>query len=529
MAGPFLYDTKRTLTSKSVLIAMAAMILLSLAAFGSFSANAIPPNDSNTSQIFVYYDSSGYHFISFAWNEFGQPVSGTKFNVNVSVPTLSPSIVSGSGVTNSSGSTQFTIAVPENNGYTLSVVVTAPNSAVTASGAYTPFSSNTLPGRTVSVFQATRFQQPATPATVTDSANASARDILVSWAGFNGSPPTGYFVYYKFLSGTPCQSGAFVQTCGGVPSESLIPSELNQTNSQLLGTMSSYVQVFHAPQLGGNISKTSGSIVAIGLTYPNGTSVAASASSIPVAQLYPSAALTGALDNEVAVSFFETFFVLFIPLLTVVTTYNIYGKDRVSGVLESVLAQPVTRKGLSLSRYVSSFAGMSVAILASVGVLNLISQHFSQSFVDPTILISSTVALLVELAAFIGIMMLLSHLVRSSGALIGLGVGLFLVIDFFQGVIVALLTSILGIQNGSVGFYQLSVGLEFANPTQFVSLVDTYLTESLRVATFLGIGAGSFPITPGEYGITIPAIVVTAVLWILVPLACFLYLAIRRD
>jgi hypothetical protein len=72
-----------------------------------------------------------------------------------------------------------------------------------------------------------------------------------------------------------------------------------------------------------------------------------------------------------------------------------YGKDSVSGVLESVLAQPITSKGLSLSRYFSSFAGMSIAFLVSVAVVDLIVQHFTTSFLDPTILLSSTGALLV--------------------------------------------------------------------------------------------------------------------------------------
>jgi ABC-type transport system involved in multi-copper enzyme maturation permease subunit len=533
LVGPFLYDFRRTLTSKTVMIAMAAMILLSLISFPSFIFNA-PPTSTPTSQIFAYYDSSGYHFDAFAWNELGQPVSGTRFEVSVTVPALSPSNVTGSAVTNSSGSTQFTIAVPENNGYTLSVAVTAPNLAVTASGTYTPFSSSTPPGQTVSVFRATRFQQPATPTTVIDSVNASARDIFVSWAGPGGSPPVGYRVYYRLLnSNQSCQTDAFIGSCPGVPSAALVPSELNETNSQLLGTMGSYIGIFRGPQLDGNISNASAAVVAIGLTYPNGTSVPGSAgpaSSIPVTQLYPSVgvALAVAQDNQVVVSFFDDIFGLFIPLLAIVTTYNTYGKDRISGVLESILAQPVTRKGLALSRYISSFAGMSVAILASAAVLDLIAQHFSQSFVDPTILIFSTVALLVELAAFIGVMMLLSHLVKSSGALIGLGVGLFLVIDFFQGLIVSLLTSMLRIQNGSAGFYQLSVGLDFVNPAQFASLVDTYLTGIYRTA-FIGIPTGSFPITPESYGITISAIAITAVLWIAVPLVCFLYLATRRD
>lgn len=324
----------------------------------------------------------------------------------------------------------------------------------------------------------------------------------------------------------------------------LIPAELNQTNSQLLGTMRSYVQVFPAPQLSGNTSESRGTIaasadiVAVGLAYPNGTSVAMPTCrtpgsicppNLPIGQVYPDSALTRALNDQVAVSFFDTLFGSFTPLLTIITVYSVYGKDRVSGVLESVLAQPITRMGLSLSRYVSSFAGISMATIASVAVLDLLAQRFSGSFIDVSILIPSTAALLVELAAFVGIMMLLSHLVRSSGSLIGIGVGMFLVIDFFQGVIVNLLMSILGIQSGSAGFYHLSVGLEFVNPAAFVSLVDTYLTGSITSVGLPVLAGQSFSIVPQANGITIPTMVAAAILWILVPFACFLYVAIRRD
>jgi ABC-type transport system involved in multi-copper enzyme maturation permease subunit len=508
---------------------MAGMILLSLTSFPSFLANA-PPNSVSTSQVFAYDDSAGYHFVAFAWNRYGQPVSGTGFDVSVDSPP-SQREVAGSGVTNSSGLTQFTIAASEIDGYTLNLTVSSPNSPVLSRGPYAAFSNNSPEGLPIPLFKETRSLPPATPTTVTDPDNTSVRAVLVSWVGFDGASPRGDKVYYQVVNtGSTCQADAFVENCHYGSGGAIVPSELNQTNSQLLGTMSSYVQVFQAPQLEGNASYVSAAEVAVGLAYPNGTSIAGSVSSIPATQLYPGLglALEKTQDNQVAVSFFDDIFGLFIPLLAIVTTYNTYGKDRISGVLESVLAQPVTRGGLSLSRFLSSFAGMSVAVVTSVAVLELIAQHFSQGFVDPSIVAYSTVALLVELAAFIGIMMLLSHLVRSTGALIGIGVGLFLVIDFFQGLIVSLLTSVLGIQEGSSEFFKFSVGMEFVNPAQYVSLVDTYLTRMVRTA-IVGIPTGSFPIAQGSFGLTVTTISITGVLWTVVPLVCFLYLAIKRD
>jgi hypothetical protein len=57
-----------------------------------------------------------------------------------------------------------------------------------------------------------------------------------------------------------------------------------------------------------------------------------------------------------------------------------------------------------------------------------------------------------------------------------------------------------------VGFYPLSVGLDFANPAQFVSLVDTYLTGAASFVGFPAITGQSFSITPQAYGITIPTL-----------------------
>jgi len=528
MTGPFLYDAKRTLTSKTVMVAVAAMVLLSLAVLPDFSAGAAPgASGGNTSQLFVYYNSGGYHFVGFAWNQFGQPLSGTRFDVNVTVPNLSPNVASGSDVSDSSGEAEFTVAVPDNYTYSVSATATAPDLTVATSGTITPFSSATPPGASVPLLSDLPQEVFAV---VTDGGNGTARDILVSWAGPDGTPPVGYKVYYKFVFPQCQTSGNGGTSCVGQPQQ-----PLGQTNAKLLGTMSSYVQVFHVPQSETNFTVTTG--VLIGLVAPNGTNVVAitpgdSARSdpnalIPVSSLYPSDSLTSAQGSQIATASFASIFGLFIPLLAIVGTYNTYGKDRVTGILESVLAQPVTRRGLSLSRYLSTFAAMSAAIVVSVAIVDLIAQSFTHSFVSPSIVISSTGALVVELAAFIGIAMLLSHLVKSSGTLIGLSVALFLVIDFFQGLIVTIAATILQISRGSVAYYRISVALDFLNPAQFISLVETYFTNVVR---FVGIiSTPSFSITPQDYGITAPAIVLTGALWISIPLVCFLYLAIRRD
>lgn len=130
---------------------------------------------------------------------------------------------------------------------------------------------------------------------------------------------------------------------------------------------------------------------------------------------------------------------------------------------------------------------MSNAILVSVLDLEAIKEWLWNPFINSDLLISSAAALLVALTSFIGIMMFVSRLVKSTGALIGMAI--FLVTDFFQRLIENLVTPAFGIQGGTVNFYKIAVGC--ANPAQFVALIDMYLTDTFQTSLF-GIATGSF-------------------------------------
>ena len=82
---------------------------------------------------------------------------------------------------------------------------------------------------------------------------------------------------------------------------------------------------------------------------------------------------------------------------------------------------------------------MAAAISISMAFIDVIDWYYTKSFVSAAIILSSAGAFFVELAAFIGIMMLLSHLTKSSGTLIGLGIMLFVIIDFFWGIIISII------------------------------------------------------------------------------------------
>lgn len=549
---PLLYDIKKTFTSTSVIISMVLLIVISLFLINSFASTVTPNygNNANT-QLLSWYDSSGvYHFLAFASNQFGQPVSGvaiqanlTKFNPAIfgkppsDLKPIGPVYRGPVVSTNSSGEAEFTINAPVNENYTVYTMITTQSGFPNLSGGFnTPYATSSKSGNSSTIRSV-----PIPPGqivslsdnsvlSVTDTSNSQLSNILVTWAGANGSIPNNYSIYYKFVNVT--------QTCTAVgngvsctSSSNFNPYTLNESSMTFLKNITSYSQVIAPPKLEPNLA--SGSLLYIGLFYPNGTAILGSGGfnriyQFGIGQIYGYQGQSQNIGriNQMIMSFFLGIYGLFIPLIAIIVSYTSYGKDRVSGVLESVLAQPVSRRGLSLSRFISSFVALAIAISISMGVVDGIVWYFTKSFVSANIMLASAGAFFVELAAFIGIMMLLSHVFKSSGALIGIGIGLFIVIDFFWGLILDLVFGLTHTQFYSLSYYTYSILAEYFNPAQFVGLVDSYITGQFSLA---GVGGIFFPFTPGEYGLSIPAIVTSGLLWAILPLIGFVYLAVKRD
>ncbi|MGI0085441.1 MAG: ABC transporter permease, partial [Nitrososphaerales archaeon] len=452
MTNPLLYDFRRTLTSKSVLITIGVLILISFAVLPSLAIAQQGGFSSNISSPIVvgYYDNGAYHFVMYASNQFGQGVSGYAAKLNITSP--AGQVYTGGGTTNSSGYAIFSVVAPQNANNTVSANINYPGGAGFISGGNPyPFQefnqSGSFPvptGQVVSIFGQNGFS------TVTSSTNSSRSDVQVFYVAQHGQIPSNYVVYYKLVNSTS-GTGNFSQ-------------QYNESQMQLIGTLGGYVTTFPPPAVPSGYGK--GSYSVFELFYPNATLAQSQIFSLD--QLYAPPA--GPIQVTSLVSlFFAEIFAIFIPLVAIVGSYNSYGKDRVTGVLESVLSRPVTRRGLSISRYLSTFLGMAVAIAIAIGVVDGIVYYYGHTFVDSTVLLASTGAFLVDLAAFVGIMMFLSHLVKSSGALIGIGIGLFILMDFFWSLIVLGITQALQIGIGTPGYNQITISMHFVNPAQYIS------------------------------------------------------------
>jgi ABC-type transport system involved in multi-copper enzyme maturation permease subunit len=461
---------------------MAVVVLLSVGLLPLLSLPSGSTFYSGGTAVMEYYSGGEYHFLGYSYNGYGQPVAGTRLNLTFSGPGA-PS--SSAASTNSSGFAQWTV----------------PGSAPGGQLSYIFRVSGNIAGEGVlapSVKQGEVNFIGGDPAPfVQDPANSSRNDVLFFYEGPNGTLPTMYRIYYNYSS-----------------SQGFSGPSLDESSMTLLGAPTAFVSIFKLPPPPPGTVTTS-----IGVFGEDGTLVSLSSHSqvvTPFTPPTPTAAFT---------SFASSILSLVVPLMAVLVSYNSYGKDRVSGVLESVLSRPVTRRGLGVTRYLSMVLSIAFALAITVGVMAVISQVVLGGTFPAAFAAYSIGGLLVEGAAFVGLMMLASHLFKSSGGLIGLGVVLWVFLDFLWGFFVLLAAAAGGVQIGSGDYLSLTIRSAFANPAQFYSLVGEYLNGLSLVS---GIGAGT-PISPATYGITPLTLAGAAAFWVLVPLGAFLYLAVKRD
>src|SRR5712692_2212317 len=484
MIRPFLFDVRRTLTSKSVLIITAIILLISLTIIPLATPRIANFNPTgNGPYVLYYYSAGGFHFIVFSEDQYGNPISewGISLNLydyqgsfNQTVPVQ----------TNSSGVGTVVIAAPTGN-YQLTVSVSSANSQSSA--------SSPLVNRPLGEVAAS---QGSALTTVTDRSDASKRDLQVIYAGPYGVLPTGYSVYFKLLTPPFTKFGPF-----------------NETEMTFFQNLTSYHQVFDLPFL---VGASRSSLIWLAI-FRNGNATAVESTEFGYEVFRPRQSVPVATD--VASFFFSGVLSFFVPLVAIIGSYSSYGKDRITGVLESVLARPITRRGLGLSRFLSTILAISIATFASVGIVDLILNSLTGSALSASYVLAIIGGLSVEIAAFTGLVFLFSHLFKSTGALLGLSIGLFIFLDLFWGLIIFLLTAALGGTQGSAVSLQATILSYYANPAQFINLVNIFFFQST---------SGTI-IQASNYGLTLPGLVLAGVLWSVAPFTAFMYLAVKRD
>ncbi|MFZ0699459.1 MAG: ABC transporter permease subunit [Thermoplasmata archaeon] len=516
-SATFRYEVRATLTSIPLVVAMVVIILLSFAVIQGLAPS--PSTNTVTDQYsgLSYTEGSQAHFAIYAYTSLGDPLPGVSFVVSFFDQDQYGN-PNGSAVANLSMSTDASgvaggAASPSDWNRTGSWAVVGNfsdphRSDLGGSGGHTEpiqFGFNHMPpGEVQPLGQLGDLNFNPFGAVVARSPSTAPNDLSAFYLGPNGTNPSGDALRFFVWNST-----------------SRNPTPMPENETALVGNFTAPVGRF-AFVIPSSLLAGSSPQLFFEIFTPAGHVLGMFNAGLSPSQFEPATAPTAA--NVVVIEFVGAILAIFVPLMAILAAYSGYGSDRVSGTIESVLAQPVSRWGLVLSRYLAVLVALAVALAIAAGVVDGLVHFYTGSFLPGVEISALFISLFLIGAAFASLVFLLSYVARSAGAALGASVGIFMLFAFFwTQIVIPLVAQYTGNPGGSPGYYTWAFRLEYASPAGAVSLA-----QALLINSFVQLGmVGS--VDPGAYGVSWLTVGAVAIAWIVVPLVLLFYLVKTRD
>ena len=480
---PIAYEIKRTLTSKFVIIMIVAIVgLASLLAYESSSTFSPSPVSSRPSVVYGYYSSgSNLEMVGYAHNAYGNPVS--KITVDY--------IYNGTSYNETSGPNGFANATIN--------IGTSHKANVSINYSYSV------------------FRRPITSAQITKSISntsiPSGLEIITGIVNPTNNTRFGFELFYVGSGGSAAPSINFYIGSSSLNQTGIV-SNSNFSYKDISGftVKNIYPSVTYADHnntYSAVATNSKGSIISYA-TFGRG---------LPLTDYTP---LTQSELQSLVFSGTSEILGFLIPILAVFAAYLTYGKDRTSGVLESVLKRPVTRGGLITSRFTSNAISIFIAVAFSMIFSDLIINHYFGMYLSTSFSLYFIWTYLVEGVAFLAIVYMFSHIAKSQGAVLGAAIGVFVVMDLFWSIIPLAILSALKIASTTTTYVYATIAFDYASPSGYSSLVQTMFTNKLGLIS-------AQTIVPSSFGITGPILIIAGILWMIIPFAIAFTLAKTRD
>jgi len=479
---PIIYEIRRTLTSKFVVVMIVAIVGLSaLLAYESASTYSPSPVPTAPQLSYGYYiNGSNLVMVSYAHDAYGNPVSkvSASFEYNGT----------------------FYRAVSGTNGFANSSIPIGKKTSLSVDVNYT----YRVFGRSVSTPQerfpvdtTIKFSGLEVISGIFNSSNTTRFGIQLFYVGINGSSAPSLNVYIgnsTYNQTELINYPTFKYSVDGFVVRNIFPSISTINRNETFGAL---------------VTNTTG---------------------FPVT---PKPEFIGPLTDYVAMTQKDLQTLVFsgtsellgflIPILAIFAGYLTYGKDRTSGVLESVLKRPVTRGSLISSRFTSNVIAIFVAVALSMTISDIIIFHYFDLFLSPTFSLYFIWMYLVEGVAFLALVYMFSHLAKSQGSLLGGAIALFVVMDMFWSIIPVAVLSALRISSSSTSYILTNIGFDYASPAGYSALVQTMFTGKL------GVVVSPQTINPADFGIVALILILAGILWMGIPFVISFFLAKYKD
>jgi ABC-2 type transport system permease protein len=481
---PIVYESRRTLTSKFVIIMIIAIVgLSSLLAYEAGSTYSPSPVSSAPQLTTGYYMSgSSVVMVGYAHDAYGNPVSGIKVSYDYNGTTYNSTSAS-------NGFANYTIPAGNVSSGTVHVSYTYTTLRKSIEVHSTPVSFSSSPGSS-GLYVTAGIVNPS---------NSTMFGLELFYVGTNGttSPSLDVYVYNYSLPVSDISTNySYKHSFSGFTVLNIFPTVTGANRTDLYKV---------------EVTNSSGYTM-----YPPHSSQS------PVFPLTDYTPMTQSTLQSLVYAGTSEILGFLIPILAVFAAYLTYGKDRTNGVLESVLKRPVTRGGLITSRFLSNSVSIVVAVGLSMIFSDLIIHHYFGMYLSTTFSLYFVWTYVVEGISFLALVYMFSHIAKSQGAVLGAAIALFVVLDLFWSIIPIAILAALKISTSSTAYVSASVGFDYASPAGYSTLVQTMFTGKFGIIS-------SSTIDPSAFGITAPFLIVAGILWMAVPFVISYYLAKNRD
>lgn len=528
---PFFYELKRTITGKAVIILFIVILV-----FSSLSAISSAQSNSSDNQVFMTTNAYGYgandtyHIFIQLFDQYGDAISNADVNLLIANGSVFSKYSNVQGYANFTLSdlTPAQLSSPPGK---FAPPPTASNEVnMYFNATLTQGSSSMTVSNWVSVYLNQSNRYFFTTITPTKTSNGTV---------INNTGETGrYGMYTISIPGQPSRYGFEVLYQGnagwvspsiniyyerfnlpGNQGSLLINSaSLNETNMTNFGSYNSFAQMSVNPS---NLSSTNSTLYLFAIFTPGGKLL-----SYILMQIYIPASV-----SQVNSQFFGTEMTiigLFVPLMAVTSGYMTFGKDKASGILESTLVRPVTRRGVIVPRF---FANVLAAFLASVLAFLLSSLIFSYLLgtgLPPDTILYGLFAIFVSISAYTGIIYFASGILKSQGHILAAAIGSFIVLDvlwsslFVPVIPYAIIIEVFRASPGTVAFAKGYFTMFYYSPSGYSNIASYLLTKSNPIYT-----TGN--VTASQLGVSLSKFLLGGILWILIPAVLALVAFIKRD
>lgn len=481
---PISYEIRRTLTSKFVILMIVAIVgISSVLAYESAATFHSSPLTSRTPHVsYGYYQSSGnVTLVMYSYDPSGAPYSGLHLNIYAQNGTSSSLTTSSAGFAN--------ITLP----------YSPTQQAISYNYSYTIFGQSISSAKTsVLVNPLQQYSGYTITQGMIEKTNSSNIGFQLLYVGSNGSTAPH----------TSINVATFPQDN---TNQEIIDNASYSTNVSGFTVMNIF------PKVSSSLYNKTFALSVVG----NGQNITGS-TGFYLGRVSIYAPMTQSTLQSLVFNGVGPILGFLIPILGVFAAYLTYGKDRTTGVLESVLKRPSTRQGLITSRFLANSVSIVVSVIASMVIADLIIQHYFLMGLSTYFSLFFIWMYIVEGLAFLAIIYMFTHIVKSQGALLGVSIAVFVVMALFWSIIPLTVLAVLNVPTASSTYIFTSVAFNYASPSGYSTLVQFLFTKHIGLLSVISAN-------PAAYAVTKPLLILAGILWIAVPFGIAYYLAKKYD